>query len=80
MNYQSIFDKTQEQYAVMFEFIESCEVSLACIKENITLLRADYKKMDKRIARIEAKLKLDLIDLDLEEESKKEMTDLKEGE
>ena len=77
MNYQMVFDKTQEQYAVMFEFIESCEVSLACIKENITLLRADYKKMDKRISRIEAKLKL--ADLDLEDEPKSETIDLKEG-
>ena len=79
MNYDKIFNKIQEQYKKIFEFMESAAIGLSCIKETVSYQTANYKKMDKRIARIEAKLKLDLIDLEQENEPKSEMIELKQG-
>ena len=75
MNYDSIWSKCQEQYTKIYSFMQGADVSLKTIKSNVSTQTANYKKMDKRISRIEAKLKI--LDLDIPESSK---TDLKEGE
>ena len=75
MNYDSIWARCQEQYKKIYDFMQGADVSLKTIRTNVSTQTANYKKMDKRISRIEAKLKI--LDLDIPESSK---TDLKEGE
>ena len=70
MNYDSVWFKCQEQYKKIYDFMQGADISLKVIKGNISTQTANYKKMDKRISRIEAKLKI--LDIDIPEEIEKE--------
>ena len=70
MNYDSVWSKCQEQYKKIYDFMHGADISLKVIGENISTQTANYKKMDKRISRIEAKFKI--LDIDMPEEIEKE--------
>jgi len=58
MNYDSVWSRCQEQYKKIYDFMQGTDVSLGVIKTNVSTQTANYKKIDKRISRIEDKLRI----------------------
>ena len=58
MNYREVFRATQEQYKKMYVFMQTMDVALGVLRTNTTDQTANYKKMNKRLERIEDTLKI----------------------
>ena len=66
MNYDSAFKIMQEQYKKMYEFMQNMNVAISVLNTNNSNETLNNKKILKRIARIEDKLKI----VNIEEEIK----------
>ncbi len=58
MNYNSVFNKCQEQYAEIYEWMQNIDICMAVLRENNSIQTMKNTKILKRIARIEEKLKI----------------------
>ena len=58
MNYNDVFRKCQEQYAKMEKFMQNINVCVGILRENNSTQTINNKKILKRVARIEDKLKI----------------------
>ena len=66
MNYDFAFKTMQEQYEKMYEFMQNMDVAISVLNTNNSSETLNNKKILKRIARIEDKLKI----VNIEEEIK----------
>lgn len=55
MNYNDVFGTIKKQYDEMFSWMQEMKTKVDVIYQNVTALNTNYKKMSKRITRIEEK-------------------------
>ena len=58
MNYNSIWEKCQEQYDTMYKWMRNINVCIEVLRTNNSVMTLKTDKVLKRIARIEDKLKI----------------------
>lgn len=58
MHYEGVFKIMQEQYEKMYVFMQNIDVCIDVLRANNTVQTVSNKKILKRIARIEDKLKI----------------------
>lgn len=55
MNYNNVFETIKKQYEQMFPWMQKITTQIDVIYQNTTALNTSYKKLLKRVARIEEK-------------------------